>query len=66
MYDLGLLLKELREEKGLTQAQLAEKIHRTYNFNKFQKGWKFREPCGGVCKGSAGIGKQGRKGLSER
>lgn len=29
MYDFGLLLKELREEKGLTQAQLAEKINRT-------------------------------------
>lgn len=29
MYDFGSLLKELREEKGLTQARLAEKIKRT-------------------------------------
>ena len=28
MYDFGLLLKQLREKKGLTQAQLAEKIGR--------------------------------------
>lgn len=29
MYDFGLLLKQLRENKGLTQAQLASKINRT-------------------------------------
>lgn len=29
MYDFGLLLKHLREEKGLTQAQLADKINRS-------------------------------------
>ncbi len=29
MYDFGLLLRHLREEKGLTQAQLAEKINRS-------------------------------------
>ena len=28
MYDFGLLLKQLRENKGLTQQQLAEKINR--------------------------------------
>ncbi|MBO5226588.1 MAG: helix-turn-helix transcriptional regulator [Ruminococcus sp.] len=28
MYDFGLLLRQLREKKGLTQAQLAEKINR--------------------------------------
>lgn len=29
MYDFGLLLKQLRENKGLTQSQLARKINRT-------------------------------------
>lgn len=29
MYDFGLLLKQLREKKGLTQEQLAAKINRT-------------------------------------
>ena len=28
MYDFGLLLKQLREDKGLTQQQLAERINR--------------------------------------
>ena len=29
MYDFGLLLKQLRKQKGLTQAQLAKKIHKS-------------------------------------
>lgn len=29
MYDFGLLLKHLREQAGLTQGQLAEKIYRS-------------------------------------
>ena len=29
MYDFGLLLKQLRKRKNLTQAQLAEKVHKS-------------------------------------
>ncbi|MGN1089034.1 MAG: helix-turn-helix domain-containing protein [Huintestinicola sp.] len=42
MYDFGLLLKELREQKGLTQAQLAEKISRTKTvISKYENNTQF-------------------------